>query len=168
MQNSNTLYRKILALLFDISIYGLKLGKQVSLPGKKGKGNVLSSLFYFFIGIIEKLNFFEHGPFRMTVLLRNKYVKRTVFITGFILFLLSLFEWNSDQAFTEFPSESKNEQLLSISFSGHPVLRPTAAKPSTLRHLPTIIHPQVSVIFCKNLPDSPIVKKFLFIRSLRL
>lgn len=90
---------KIFALVIDIVLFGFKIIKQVSLPGRKRRGNLLSSLFIFFIGIVERLNFFEHGIFNMTALFRKKYVKKAFFTMGFILFLLSLFEWTGDCSF---------------------------------------------------------------------
>ncbi len=81
----------------DIFLLGYKVIKQLSLPNRTRKGNLLSSLFIFFIAIIERLNFFEHGIFSMAALFRNKYVKQTIFLVGFILFLLSLFEWTGNQ-----------------------------------------------------------------------
>lgn len=97
MSGTNKLYIKVLALLLDVGLYAIKIGKQIILPNRKRKGNLLSSLFVFFIGIIERLHFFEHGLFSMTAVFRKKYVKRTIFIIGFILFLLSLFEWTNDR-----------------------------------------------------------------------
>lgn len=58
---------------------------------------MLSSLFLFFVGIVEWLSYFEHGVFSIVSVLRKKYAKQAIFIIGGILFLLSLVEWSGDQ-----------------------------------------------------------------------
>lgn len=84
---------KIWVTLIDILLFAYKIISQIILPNKRTKGNVLTSLFTFFIGLIERLNQFEHGFFNIATLLKQKYVKRTVLIVGSVLFLLSSFEW---------------------------------------------------------------------------
>jgi len=88
---------KILILLHDILLFAFEVIKQIVLPTKKRKGNVLSSLFIFFVGLIERLIPFEHGLFKMARIFKLKYFKQGLIILGALLFLLSSFEWVSDQ-----------------------------------------------------------------------
>lgn len=84
---------KILIFILDISLFSYSVAKQIVLPAKRKKGNLLSSLFIFFVGILERLDSFEYGVFRMANILRQKYIKQTLLIIAAILFLLSSFEW---------------------------------------------------------------------------
>lgn len=64
---------KILVLVLDILLFALQTVKQIILPNRRRKGNILSSLFDFFIGTLERIFHFEHGFFRMAVLFKHKY-----------------------------------------------------------------------------------------------
>lgn len=83
---------KILGLVIDILLLGISVIKQIVLPGKSGKGNILSSILIFFIALVERLDLFEHGFFKMANVFRQKYVRRTVIIFAGILFILASFE----------------------------------------------------------------------------
>ena len=83
-------------LLFGILFFALSIIKQIVLPNKRRKGNVLSSLFIFFTGTIERLIPFEHGVFKMAAIFKLKYFRQAVIITGALLFLLSSFEWAAE------------------------------------------------------------------------
>ena len=83
---------KILCLFVDIFLLGIKIVKQIVLPGKSSNGNILSSVLIFFIGLVERLYLFEHGFFRMTNIFKLKYVRRIVVIIAGILFILASFE----------------------------------------------------------------------------
>lgn len=65
--------------------------KEGVLPSKKVKGNVLSSLFVFFIDFIEHLGSFEHGAFNMWAVFNYKYTRQAViYALGIMLRFLLL------------------------------------------------------------------------------
>jgi hypothetical protein len=88
---------KISLLIIDILLFAFNTGRQLILPGKGKKGNLLSSLFIFFTGLIERLGSFEYGIFRMANVLKQKYVKQSLLIVATLLFLLSSFEWTGEK-----------------------------------------------------------------------
>lgn len=83
---------KVLYLFVDVFLLGVKVIRQIALPGKSNNGNILSSILIFFIALVERLYLFEHGFFRMTNIFRLKYVRRIVIIIAGILFILASFE----------------------------------------------------------------------------
>ncbi len=88
---------KILQLLFDILLFTYKMGNQIILPGKKQKGNILSTTFNYFIGIAEKIITFELGTDMISAAFRNKDIQKIFLLTGVFLFSISLFEWSIPQ-----------------------------------------------------------------------
>lgn len=84
-------------LLIDILFFGYRIVKQIKLPNREKKGNLLSSLFIFFVGIIERLGSFEYGVFRLANLLGRKYIKQSLLIVASLLFLLSSLEWTGEK-----------------------------------------------------------------------
>ena len=93
MSEIKKIISKILILLFGILLFAFSIIRQIVLPNKRRKGNILSSLFIFFTGTIERLISFEHGFFKMAAIFKLKYCRQGVIIIGALLFLLSSFEW---------------------------------------------------------------------------
>lgn len=93
MQEVKKIANKILLLLVDVVRFAFHTVKQVVLPNRKRKGNILSSLFIFFIGLMERLHQFEHGYFKPADVFKLKYLKQGIVITAAFLFFLSSFEW---------------------------------------------------------------------------
>ena len=83
---------KILKLVLNILLLTYRTIKQLVLPSKKVKGNVLSSLFVFFIDIVEQLGSFEHAAFSMRAVFKHKYTRQAVLLFSILLCLLSSFE----------------------------------------------------------------------------
>ena len=92
MRETKKIVIKILCLLVDIFLLGIKIIKQIVLPGKSNNGNIISSVLVFFIGLVERLYLFEYGFFRMKNIFKLKYVRRGVIIIAGILFILASFE----------------------------------------------------------------------------
>src|SRR6185437_15111581 len=97
MQEIKNIISRISFFIIDIWVFAFNICKQLVLPGKRKKGNLLYSLFIFFTGIIERLGSFEYGIFRMADLLKQKYIKRSLLIVAALLFLLSSFEWTGER-----------------------------------------------------------------------
>jgi len=85
--------QKVLVLLLDILLFAWQVVRRVLLPTRNRKGNVLSSLLTFFVGLLERVVSFEKSILQRPVIFTHKYVKQgLVFALGF-LFLLSSVEW---------------------------------------------------------------------------
>lgn len=82
----------LVKLFFAILLFGHKIVLQINLPSAKVKGNVLSSLFIFFVGVVDKISYFDQPLFYIPDILRSKYSKRTILLVASILFFLSLIE----------------------------------------------------------------------------
>ncbi|MGN6601484.1 MAG: hypothetical protein ACTHK8_03480 [Ginsengibacter sp.] len=136
------------------------------MPTKNRKGNILSSLFNFFIGTIEILNRFEIGLFQMAKLFRQKHVKQAIIIASAFLLLLTTFEWvpAKEQGFsaTRFKTEVKHTFKTNVATE--------YSKATLTPHLYFQLFPsppqRLRISFFKNsyLPNP--VKRFLFIRSI--
>ncbi|MDQ2719857.1 MAG: hypothetical protein M3Z26_08890 [Bacteroidota bacterium] len=103
MSEIKKVFIKILLLVLDILVFGWNTFRRIILPGRNRKGNILSSLFIFFAGIIDRLNYFQHGTFNMASFTRKRYVRQSILIVGSILFLLSLLEWSGNQKLSYSP-----------------------------------------------------------------
>ena len=93
MSEIKKIANKILLLILHVVCFTFQTVKQVVLPNRKRKGNILSSVFDFFIGIIEMLHQFELGYFKPANIYKLKYLKQGILITAAFLFFLSSFEW---------------------------------------------------------------------------
>lgn len=167
MDELNKIISKVFLLIIDILLFGYKIAKQVILPDRRKKGNILSSLFIFFIGIIDRLGSFEHGVFRMANLLRQKYIKNCLLIVTGFLFLLSSTEWTGD----------KNANIYSgnhtVQFSDAGVKKTTVSKRRhTVGHSAIIClvneYPSYKNILHSSTPFLSSVKPYLLIRCIRI
>jgi hypothetical protein len=93
MDAFKTILLKLFLLLTDILFLAWRSVRQLVLPNTKTKGNILSSIFYLFIGILEKVYHFEHGFLSMAKIFRKKYPRQVFLITIMLLFFLSSSEW---------------------------------------------------------------------------
>jgi len=85
--------QKVPALLLDILSFTWQVVRRVMLPTRSRKGNVLSSLLIFFVGLLERVVSFEKSILQRPVVFTHKYVKQGLIIAVGLLFLLSSFEW---------------------------------------------------------------------------
>ncbi|MEO7120812.1 MAG: hypothetical protein ABIY62_06930 [Ginsengibacter sp.] len=163
------IFIKILLLLLDILVFGWNTIKKIILPGHKRKGNILSSLFIFFAGIIDRLNYFQYGTFNMASITRKRYVRQTILIVGGILFLLSSFEWTGGQKIGYFSPTKYAEQLSTANNNNRISIEQIKKVSSCPADLTTKIkfrksHPTIYSSFTFIIS----VKKYLLIRSLRI
>ena len=160
--------KKIGGLIIDIVLFAYKMSKQVVVPTKKRKGNVLSSLLVFFIGIIERLNHFEHGFFNMAIILKQKHIKKGILIIGVILFFLASFEWTQERKIENNTSSACTEQFSKTAATGT----------ATIKSQQIVAYSAITALNKQNpvpqrIPQqfnalSSSVKKYLFIHSLRI
>lgn len=160
--------KKIAGLIIDIVLFGYKMIRQVVLPTKKRKGNILSSLLVFFIGVVERLIHFEHGFFSMATILKRKYVKEGILITGAILFFLASFEWSQERKIEASASSEYAEQFSKITITGTAItkFREIAAYQEI-----AALNKQYQTLEISSLQfitSSPSVKIYLFTQSFRI
>ena len=93
MKHVQKIAQKVLVLLVDILIFTWQVVRRVILPTRSRKGNVLSSLLIFFVGLLEKVVSFEKSLLQRPVVFTHRYVKQGLIIAVGLLFLLSSFEW---------------------------------------------------------------------------
>jgi hypothetical protein len=93
MKEAQKIAQKVLVLLLDISVFTWRVVREVILPNRSRKGNLLSSLLAFFVGLLERGAAFERSILRRPVVFTHKYVKQGVIVAVGFLFLLSSFEW---------------------------------------------------------------------------
>lgn len=156
---------EIIVLVFKIVLFILQILKQLVLPTRKRKGNILSSLFVFFVGTIGILNCFESGFFRLSDLFRQKHIRQGVLIVSVFLFLLSSLEWSAKQEY--FSNNTINTELLPAITENNIITRDEKAVIPSLNRTPVVINFAVHtpVRECPSL-HPPSVKKYLFIRSI--
>ena len=102
----------IVLFLKAFAIVVTKVAKQMVLPNRRRKGNLLSSLLLFFIYLNDLIITFSWG-FSIQFILRWKHYDRAVFLTkrvvlftGCTLFLLSSFEWSYPESAQLRPTDS--------------------------------------------------------------
>jgi hypothetical protein len=93
MKEVQKIAQKVLVLVLDILLFTWQIIRRVLLPTRSRKGNVLSSLLTFFVGLLERIVTFEKSILKRPVIFTHKYVKRGLIIAVGFLFLLSSFEW---------------------------------------------------------------------------
>jgi hypothetical protein len=91
---------KIGLFIEAIGLLTCKVVKQIILPNRKRKGNILSSILLFFVSLNDLLTTFSWG-FSIKFIAQWKHydravvlVRKSVFLIGCLLFLLSSFEWS--------------------------------------------------------------------------
>ncbi|MEO6868438.1 MAG: hypothetical protein ABI784_09785 [Ginsengibacter sp.] len=167
MTEIKKIFIKILLLVLDILVFGWYTIKKIILPGRNRKGNILSSLFTFFTGIVDRLNYFQHGTFNLASFTRRRYVRQTILIVGGILFLLSLFEWTGDQKLNYSPTRY-TEQLPSA--ENNAIANDQSDKLST-----SFVDQSFKINYKNSCPSEffsftviTSVKKYLLVMSLRI
>lgn len=162
------IFLKLFWLLADILVLGFHALKQLVLPSRTRKGNVLTSLFIFFINLIERLNVFKLGKFEMRSLFQNKYIRRAVFLLVSILFLLSLLESPGHQTTGPFAQSVFTQS----SFSSEECTDvPEWETAYIMQHSSVTL--RILIPLCADLPNklcppSSFCKKYIFIRSMRI
>ncbi len=151
----NEARRIVLLLLYlaaDILRLACRTVKQVILPGRRSKGNLLSSVLCFFIALLEKLVLFEKNLFRRSFICRYKYVRQALLLVTAFLFLLSSLEW------TISPAAARVNPPVPVTVA------PQSAAPgkrlyAAARHIPagTASRPAGRVAFSSHTPPAAVV-----------
>jgi|SRR6185312_15012672 len=168
MQEIKKIINKVLLLILDVALFTFQTIQQVILPNSKRKGNILSSLLIFFVGIVERLGSFEYGVFRVPNLLKQKYIKRSLLIIAGLLFLLSFFEWtgeknvsiNADNYTVQFSDAGGKN----VTVSNRRLIRAYSKTGLLFRAYPSY----KNILQSSSSTISSSVKTFLLIRSIRI
>jgi hypothetical protein len=115
MKEVQKIAQKVLLLLLDILVFTWQVVREVILPTRSRKGNLLSSLLTFFVGLLERIVSFEKSVLQRPMVFTHKYVKQVLIIAVGFLFLLSSFEWTvgcpADTAANRLPEVTVCEQM---------------------------------------------------------
>lgn len=93
MKKAKDVLIKVFYFLLSVLLLSLKTVRQVILPNKYRKGNLLSTLFSFSVGLLGLFIDLEKDIFRIARIFKHRYVKRILLIAAVFLFLLSSVEW---------------------------------------------------------------------------
>lgn len=96
----------IILLLVDIGVFTYQTIRVLILPARRRKGNILSSLLSFFVGLLEKVIYFEKSILRQPVVFKHRYVKQALMLAVGFLVLLSSIEWTVGPSSTATVSET--------------------------------------------------------------
>src|SRR5882672_1324545 len=98
MRSIKKIILHLFTLITGIIVLGYKVIKQVVLPAGGKKGNLLSSLFTFIVGILEGLIQFERNLLKVPMLFRNKYIRQGLQIAAAIFLFIGSWEWSATAA----------------------------------------------------------------------
>jgi hypothetical protein len=107
MKEARKITHKVFLLLMDVLVFTYQIVRKVILPTRRRKGNILSSLLSFFVGLMERVVSFERSILRQPVVFTHKYVRQGLIIAVGFLFLLSSVEWTIRQPGTPAVSETQ-------------------------------------------------------------
>ena len=158
---------KVWQLLIGILFFGYRIVKQITLPTKEKKGNLLSSLFIFFVGIIERIANFEYGVFHMANLFRRKYIKQSLLIVASLLFLLSSLEWTGKKILNS-SSHNYIEQLSEAGLQRETVCERGNIKKHSQATLSGNSFPAYKNVLFTKTPLLSSIKGCLFFRNIRI
>jgi len=167
MTEIKNIIRKVFLLFIDILSFGFVTARQVILPRKRKKGNLLYSLFIFFVGIIERVGNFEYGVFHMANFLRQKYIKQGLLIVASVLFLLSSLEWTGEKILNN-NSHNYIEQFSSASLQKETVYEQGNIKEQTQEIFAGNGYPVYKNILCNCTQFSASIKGYFLFRSIRI
>lgn len=167
MQKAKNILVEVWLLLIHIILTAYLLLKKIVLPGRNRKGNVLGSLFLFFITIAEKLIVFEQNILNSSWLIKNRFVKQGLIIASAFLFLISSVEWTAATAVSVRTEKTETIECNRIDKGS---LHISAAHQVRVESQVTRKNSQCLVIFSPPLSKNVQVclKRFLLLGNLRI
>lgn len=117
-------FRPVATLITDLLTLGMRVIRQLTLPTLTRKGNLLSSLFVLFTGLIEQVISFGEavarvpGTFELPARLEKawmfgrKYLRQGMLIAAWALFILSSLEWSGGQRVV--PEQAAAQQTTTV------------------------------------------------------
>jgi len=114
-----------ITLVTALVTLGYRVIRQVTLPTKSRKGNLLSSLFLLFTGLTEQIISSAeaiarmprtfHTPAKLDIAwtFSRKYLRRGLLIAAWALFILSSLEWTNAQGTSAAPPATEQQENIS-------------------------------------------------------
>lgn len=97
---------KCIFLIIDILVLAYQVIKQIILPNRYQKGNILSSTLSLFVGLMESILSFEKSIFRRPFVCRHRYIRQALILAAGFLFLISSVEWTISQSTVSIVNET--------------------------------------------------------------
>lgn len=167
MKQLKKIITAVTILLRDAFFFMKSLLMHLVLPGRKRKGNILSSLFVFFVGTVELLGRFEKEAFQMAALVKQKHIRKGIIAVTAFLFLLSSVEWTYCKEDKIHSSNLRTEQLQAAASEKILLNKKTGILSSLdTKNVVSEIHPKQVFLLPGQSPDPSRVKRYLLIRSL--
>ncbi|MDP4283356.1 MAG: hypothetical protein Q8891_02960 [Bacteroidota bacterium] len=167
MSRVKDIISKVFLLIIDILRFGYVTARQVILPCKRKKGNLLYSLFIFFVGVIERLDNFEYGVFQMARLLRRKYIKQSLLIVASVLFVLSSLEWTGEKILNS-SSHNYIEQFSEVGLQKETICEQGNLKKHSVTTSPGNGFPAFRNVLFSGAPLTSSIKTYLLFRNIRI
>lgn len=164
----------VITLVTALVTLGYRIIRQVTLPTKSRKGNLLSSLFLLFTGLTEQIISSAEAIARMPRTFRTpakldiawtfsqKYLRRGLLIAAWALFILSSLEWtNARTALEGSPATEQQENI-----SGQVIKRQVNV--SIVEGTMQTTFPHCSTILAQTSPPPSSISRWLLLRTLRI
>ena len=145
-----------------------QVGRQIVLPGRKKTGNLLTSLFQLFAGLVEQLigcrREVKCVPVDLTIKipewrLCKGWVRRGVLIAAWALFILASFEYGGGQ--TRESSVDHPAETAFIAAAARETMLPESDRPAFYPAVP-------EEVFERPLSVKPPIERWLLLRTLRI
>ncbi|MEO6905735.1 MAG: hypothetical protein ABI148_05195 [Ginsengibacter sp.] len=163
MTDLKKIVTKVFILLLDIVLLTIRIITHIVLPNRKRKGNILNSVFVFFVGTVEILNRFEYGIFQMAKIFKHKYIRKGVIVISTFLFLLSSFEWANGQEVN-----IRNDKTNTVQLQAK-VSRSVSIKKATNSIIKSFIAAKPSIrndYYTASILYLPSIKKYILFRNI--
>jgi len=164
----------VVTLVTALVTLGYRITRQVSLPTKSRKGNLLSSLFLLFTGLTEQVISSAEAIARMPQLFHTpakldtvwtfsrKYLRRGLLIAAWALFILSSLEWTNARATALEPlAIEQQENISSQIIKGQVTV--SIVEGTTQRTFP-----YCSTILPQTSPPPTSIPRWVLLRTLRI
>jgi len=92
MNNIRLISKQLSRFFMRLVVLLRQLQRQIILPNFEKKGNLLNTLFLFYIGIIDNIRHIEYRKFKMADLIRNRWMRKGLMLLTFLLYFLTSFE----------------------------------------------------------------------------
>jgi hypothetical protein len=164
----------MVTLVTALITLGYRIIRQVTLPTKSRKGNLLSSLFLLFTGLTEQIissaeaiarmprTFHTPAKLDMAWTFSRKYLGRGLLIAAWALFILSSLEWTNARAASVGSPVTEQQENISRQIAKRQV------NVSIVEGTMQTTFPPCSPILAQTSPPPPSIPQWLLLRALRI
>ena len=79
-------------LVIELVFFSIAVTSQIILPGKKTKGNLLTTLFIFFSSLLERIGHVQYNGCGLRILTEKKHARKLLLVVASFIFFLFSFE----------------------------------------------------------------------------